>query len=117
MKIITLCGSMRFKNEMISIACELELNGDFPLSKFDYLSTDEIDFIESFLKAQGNFKTLQNEKGLSYPAVKKKFSSILAKLDLSPTNKEERSESNMMTVDNQPITENDSLVVKRIKTK
>lgn len=28
MKIITLCGSMRFKNEMISIACELELNGD-----------------------------------------------------------------------------------------
>lgn len=28
MKIITLCGSMRFKNEMINIACELELNGD-----------------------------------------------------------------------------------------
>ena len=27
MKIIILCGSMRFKNEMISIACELELNG------------------------------------------------------------------------------------------
>lgn len=28
MKIITLCGSMRFKNEMINIAVELELNGD-----------------------------------------------------------------------------------------
>ena len=28
MKIITLCGSMRFKNEMIKIAAELELNGD-----------------------------------------------------------------------------------------
>ena len=28
MKIITLCGSMRFKNEMINIAAELELNGD-----------------------------------------------------------------------------------------
>lgn len=97
--------------------CELELNGDFPLSKFDYLSADEIDFIESFLKAQGNFKTLQNEKGLSYPAVKKKFNSILEKLDLSPTNKEDRNESNMITVDNQSITDNDSLVIKRIKTK
>lgn len=27
MKIITLCGSMRFENEMIKIAAELELNG------------------------------------------------------------------------------------------
>lgn len=27
MKIITLCGSMRFKNEMINIAAELELTG------------------------------------------------------------------------------------------
>jgi len=97
--------------------CELELNGDFPLSKFDYLSTDEIDFIESFLKAQGNFKTLQNVKGLSYPAVKKKFNNILEKLNLSPINSEERSENNMVTVNNQPITDNDSLVIKRIKTK
>lgn len=28
MKIITLCGSMRFKNEMINIAAELERNGN-----------------------------------------------------------------------------------------
>lgn len=111
------CSEKLIATKLSCNNCELELNGDFPLSKFDYLSTDEIDFIESFLKAQGNFKTLQNEKGLSYPAVKKKFSSILAKLDLSPTNKEERSESNMMTVENQPITKNDSLVIKRIKTK
>lgn len=97
--------------------CELELNGDFPLSKFDYLSADELDFVESFLKAQGNFKTLQNEKGMSYPAVKKKFNDILDKLNLSPIKSEERNETAMITVDNQPIKETDSLVIKKIKEK
>lgn len=97
--------------------CELELNGDFPLSKFDYLSADELDFVESFLKAQGSFKTLQNEKGMSYPAVKKKFNDILDKLNLTPLKSEERNEPAMITADNQPIKETDSLVVKKIKEK
>jgi len=42
------------------------LNGDFSLSKFDYLSIDEHEFIECFLKYQGNFKAIQNEKGMCY---------------------------------------------------
>lgn len=97
--------------------CELELNGDFPLSKFDYLSVEELDLVESFLKAQGNFKTLQNEKGMSYPAVKKKFNDILDKLNLSPIKNEGRGEIAMLTVDNQPINEDDSFVVIKIKEK
>jgi hypothetical protein len=97
--------------------CELELNGDFPLSKFDYLSVDELDFVESFLKAQGNFKTLQNEKGMSYPAVKKKFNDILDKLNLSPIKSEDKNEVAMIIVDKQTIKEGDSLVVKTIKEK
>lgn len=97
--------------------CELELNGDFPLSKFDYLSEEELDFVESFLKAKGNFKTLQTEKGMSYPAVKKRFSDILDKLNLSTVKIEERKETIMFTVANQPINNNDSEVIKRIKEK
>ena len=111
------CSEKLIATKLSCNNCELELNGDFHLSKFDYLSTDEIAFVESFLKAQGNLKTLQNEKDLSYPAVKKKLSSILEKLDLSPSNKEVRNESNMITFDNQPITDNDSVVIKKIKTK
>lgn len=52
--------------------CEMELSGDFLLSRFDYLFIDEMDFIECFLKHQGNFKAVQNEKDMSYPATKKR---------------------------------------------
>ena len=96
--------------------CELELNGDFPLSRFDYLSADELDFIESFLKVQGNFKTLQNEKCMSYPAVKKKFRDIMNHLNLSPLIGD-KNESLMTTADIRPVKESDSLVVKKIKEK
>ena len=96
--------------------CELELNGDFPLSKFDYLSTDELDFIESFLRAQGNYKTVQNEKNMSYPAVKKKFMDILDKLDI--TTKESRNQEDIKIEPLlQTINAVDSPVVKKIKEK
>ncbi len=67
--------------------CELELNGDFPLGKFNYLSSDEIEFVESFLKHQGSLKDVQKEKGISYPATQKKFNDILDKLKLTAINK------------------------------
>ena len=97
--------------------CELELNGDFPLSKFDFLSTDELEFIECFLKYQGNFKAVQNEKRMSYPATKKKLTDILGKLKLIPQKPAERSESNVPTIRNLPIKDTDSLVVIKIKEK
>ncbi|WP_206458256.1 DUF2089 family protein [Anaerovorax sp. IOR16] len=111
------CNEKLIATKLSCDNCELELNGDFPLSKFDYLTADELDFVESFLKAQGNFKALQNEKGMSYPAVKKKFNDILDKLNLSPIKGEERNETAMITVDNQPIKETDSPVIKIIKEK
>jgi hypothetical protein len=97
--------------------CELELNGEFPLSKFDRLSLNELDFVESFLKAQGNFKTLQIEKGMSYPAVKKKFIDILSKLNLSTIKNVETPEVAIKIPKSQTIEENDSIVVRKIKEK
>ncbi|MCT4660942.1 MAG: DUF2089 domain-containing protein [Tissierellales bacterium] len=97
--------------------CELELNGDFPLSKFDYLSKEELEFIECFLRAQGNFKTLQIEKDMSYPAVKKKFNDILTKLDLSKLKREKQNKVIIEMPSFQPIEETDSIVVRKIKEK
>lgn len=97
--------------------CELELNGEFTLSKFSYLSADELKFVESFLAAHGNYKTIQRENGMSYPAVKKQFNKILKKLDLSSVRIDEINELDMIKVDIRPINESDSLVVNIIKEK
>ncbi|MBC3803322.1 DUF2089 family protein [Acetobacterium fimetarium] len=97
--------------------CELELNGEFQLGNFAYLTQDELEFVESFLKAQGNFKTIQFEMEMSYPAVKKKFSDILEKLNLTPIKIEEAEDDAMGNKEIQSINTTDSPVVVRIKEK
>lgn len=97
--------------------CEMELSGDFPLSKFDYLSSDETDFIECFLKYQGNFKAVQNEKEMSYPAAKKRLMDILGKLELSQTKSDENTRIFLSKITQVDIKDEDSIVVKTIKEK
>ena len=107
------CNEKLLATRLTCDNCDLELNGDFPLSKFDYLSIDEHEFIECFMKYQGNFKAIQNEKGMSYPATKKKLADILDKLKLTPQKPNEKSEIPMTIVKNVPIKNTDSLAVKR----
>jgi len=119
-EIVTLCPRCNEKliaTKLSCSNCELEINGKFILSKFDYLSEDELEFVESFLRTQGNFKTLQEKNGMSYPAVKKKFNDIINKLNLPTIKNEERNKAIMVATGFQPIGVNDSPVVKRIKEK
>ena len=97
--------------------CEMELSGDFPLSKFDYLSIEDTDFIECFLKYQGNFKAVQIEKEMSYPTAKKRLVDILGKLELLQTKSDENMEIFLSKVTKVDIKDEDSLVVKTIKEK
>ena len=111
------CSENLIATQLSCDTCKLELSGVFPLSKFDYLSTDEHDFVECFLKSQGNFRKIRIEKGMSHPAVKKKFEEILDKLNLSPMKIVKKNVAFITTVSAQPFNEADSLVVKRIKEK
>ncbi|MDD7793821.1 DUF2089 family protein [Clostridium sp. 'White wine YQ'] len=111
------CNERLLATKLACDNCELELNGDFPLSKFDYLSTDELEFIECFLKYQGNFKAIQNEKSMSYPATKKKLTDILDKLKLTPLKNVERGELPMPIIKSLSVKDTDSLVVRKIKEK
>lgn len=111
------CNEKLIATKLSCDNCDIELNGDFPLSKFDYLSSDEQDFIECFLKYQGNFKAVQNEKSMSYPATKKKLADILEKLNLNHSNIAEGNGVNLEKPENMIVLENDSQVVRRIKEK
>jgi hypothetical protein len=95
----------------------MELQGDFSLSKFDYLSNDERSFVECFLKHQGNFKTVQNERGMSYPAAKKKLADILEILELNSVSENKTEVTVQEMINYVDIFETDSMVIKIIKEK
>lgn len=47
------------------------IEGNFNLSKFNYLKEEQRYFIEIFIKNRGNIKQVEKEMNISYPTVKK----------------------------------------------
>lgn len=60
--------------------CETVIENDFSLSKFDYLSAEELYFIETFIRCRGNIKEVEKELKISYPTVRAKLDAIIKKL-------------------------------------
>ncbi|HOO44222.1 MAG TPA: DUF2089 domain-containing protein [Bacillota bacterium] len=69
--------------------CGTELKGKFTLSKFNYLDTEKLYFIEVFVKNRGNIKTIEKEMGLSYPTIKKMLDEVIEQLGYSSKEEEE----------------------------
>lgn len=76
------CGDALNVTSLKCGSCNIEISGNFTLSKFDSLSKSEIKFIELFLVNQGNIKEMEKELQVSYPTVKKQLDSIISKLGL-----------------------------------
>lgn len=86
--------------------CGTQVEGNFVLSKFNYLDTDKLYFIEVFVKNRGNIKAIEKEMDLSYPTIKKMLDDVITDLGYNPDptiaaeeQKEEESAPKMSRVD------------------
>lgn len=64
--------------------CGTNMEGKFTLSKFNYLDTEKLYFIEVFVKNRGNIKAIEKEMDLSYPTIKKMLDEVIIVLGYSP---------------------------------
>lgn len=60
--------------------CQIEISGEFSLSRLNYLSKEQLDFVELFMRTQGNIKSIEKEMGVSYPTVKKILNEVLVSM-------------------------------------
>ncbi|MCD8561977.1 MAG: DUF2089 domain-containing protein [Acholeplasmataceae bacterium] len=65
--------------------CHTTIDGSFTLSKFNYLETEKLYFIEIFIKNRGNIKQIEKELNISYPTVKKMLDEVIVGLGYSIT--------------------------------
>ena len=61
-------------------SCDTVIENQFRLSKFDYLSDEELYFTETFIRCRGNIKEVEKELGISYPTVRSKLDAVIKKL-------------------------------------
>jgi hypothetical protein len=60
--------------------CNTIIENEFELSKFSYLSSEQLNFIEVFIKCRGNIKDVERELGISYPTVRGKLEDVIGTL-------------------------------------
>jgi len=61
-------------------SCGTRMEGSFSLGRFHALSSDQLDFLETFIRARGNFKDIERELGISYPTVRSRLDAMIRAL-------------------------------------
>jgi hypothetical protein len=61
-------------------ACGTSLQGSFSLGRFHALASEQIEFLEVFIRARGNFKDIERELGISYPTVRSRLDAMIRAL-------------------------------------
>ena len=74
------CDSELTVTRLKCASCDTVIENNFRLSKFDYLSEEELYFTETFLRCRGNIKEVEKELSISYPTVRSKLDAVIKKL-------------------------------------
>ena len=56
------------------------LEGNFTLGRFHALSAEQLEFLETFIRARGSFKDVERELGISYPTVRSRLDAVIRAL-------------------------------------
>jgi hypothetical protein len=64
--------------------CNTTIEGEFTLCKFCKLTSEQKQFIDTFVKCRGNIKEMEKELGVSYPTVKNRLEDAAAALGHKP---------------------------------
>ncbi|EYE89353.1 hypothetical protein Q428_02635 [Fervidicella metallireducens AeB] len=105
------CNSRLFATRLKCKKCETIIENEFELSKFAYLSYEQLNFIEVFVKCRGNIKDVEKELGISYPTVRSKLDDVISALGYIPARtKEENNNLDIITkLENGEITAEDAI--------
>jgi hypothetical protein len=66
------------------LACDTTLEGRFSGGPFSHLSSDQLDFIETFIRCEGKITRMEMELGLSYPTIRNRLHDVIRVLGYEP---------------------------------
>lgn len=57
--------------------CDTSIEGHFSLGRLYQLSPEQLNFVEVFMKCEGKINRVEQEIGLSYPAVRSRLTEVI----------------------------------------
>ena len=74
------CQSIVYISELTCPACKSIVHGKFPFSPLSNLTSEQVEFIKTFILCRGNIKEVEKEMKISYPTVRNKLDEVIATL-------------------------------------
>lgn len=74
------CEGVLYTARLVCHGCRAEFPVDRPLSPYEKLDPQHSEMLEVFLRSKGNFKTVCDKLGISYPTAKKRLDALLVEL-------------------------------------
>lgn len=74
------CGEEMRVVRLECSGCGTSLEGSFQLSRFLKLSTEQMNFVDVFVKCRGKIKDVEEELGISYPTVVARLNEVITAL-------------------------------------
>lgn len=75
-----ICGSNLHVTRLNCRNCDTTIDGHFTLGRLYQLSSEQLDFVEVFLRCEGKINRVEQEIGLSYPAVRARLTDVIRAL-------------------------------------
>lgn len=74
------CGGELAATRLKCGSCDTVIENSFRLSRFDYLSEEELGFVETFIRCRGNIKEVEKELKISYPTVRARLDGVIKRM-------------------------------------
>lgn len=75
-----ICGNHLHVTRLQCRNCDTSIDGHFTLGRLYQLSSEQLEFVEIFLRCEGKINRVEQEIGLSYPAVRARLTDVIRAL-------------------------------------
>src|SRR5690606_9895045 len=75
-----ICGNILHVTRLNCRNCDTTIDGHFTLGRLYQLSPEQLEFVEVFLRCEGKINRVEQEIGLSYPAVRARLNDVIRAL-------------------------------------
>jgi hypothetical protein len=78
------CGGELSVTRLHCDTCDTAIEGRFANNVFAGLTTEQLDFIETFVRCEGKITRMEDEMALSYPTIRNRLQEVIRALGYEP---------------------------------
>jgi hypothetical protein len=86
------CESELVVTRLYCPSCDTTIEGRFSNGAFPGLTTEQLDFVETFVRCEGKITRMEDELSLSYPTIRNRLHEVIRAMGYEPGKDEEISE-------------------------